>query len=125
MSQRIITEMLDDIDGSKAAESVQFGLDGKSYTIDLSNENASRLREGLSRYVASASLQSNKQTKPARQKQAQNGENSQKIREWAKANGYDIQPRGRISQEITQKYLAAQTASAGQIPSQQVPLFTA
>jgi Lsr2 len=119
MAQRTITQLLDDIDGSTAAESVQFGLDGKSYSIDLSDENANRLREGLSRYVSNAQLITSNNSKPkAAKKPARNSEDVQKIREWAKANGYEVNPRGRISQEINQKYLAYQQASQAAVPTQ-------
>src|SRR6478752_10053837 len=41
----------DDGDGSEAAETVSFGLDGKSYEIDLSTENAAKLRAALAPYL--------------------------------------------------------------------------
>ena len=36
--QRIITELVDDIDGSKAEETVRFAIDGVEYEVDLSGE---------------------------------------------------------------------------------------
>jgi hypothetical protein len=36
MAQKIHVELVDDIDGSPAAETVTFGLDGTEYQIDLS-----------------------------------------------------------------------------------------
>ena len=38
--QRIITELVDDIDGSKAEETVRFAIDGVEYAVDLSEKNA-------------------------------------------------------------------------------------
>ena len=47
MAQRVRVDLVDDIDGSAAEESVEFALDGVSYVIDLSTENAAELRETL------------------------------------------------------------------------------
>jgi len=43
--------LLDLIDGSRADETVVFGIDGVSYQIDLSNRNAAGLRKALSVFV--------------------------------------------------------------------------
>ena len=43
--------MIDDFDGKPADETVQFGLDGVSYEIDLSEKNAKKMREGLQPWV--------------------------------------------------------------------------
>ena len=39
--------VVDDLDGSEAAESVEFALDGVAYEIDLSEDNAEKLRDAL------------------------------------------------------------------------------
>ncbi|HEY3480102.1 MAG TPA: Lsr2 family protein, partial [Streptomyces sp.] len=51
MAQKVLVEILDDIDGSTAAQTVQFGLDGVTYEIDLSDENATALRDELARFI--------------------------------------------------------------------------
>lgn len=38
MAKKIVVELIDDTDASKAAETVSFSLDGVSYEIDLSRE---------------------------------------------------------------------------------------
>jgi hypothetical protein len=45
MAQKVQVLLVDDLDGSKATETVAFGLDGASYEIDLSTRNASKLRQ--------------------------------------------------------------------------------
>ena len=45
---------VDDIDGSADAGPVDFSLDGKKYTIDLSDANTARLREVLAPFVSAA-----------------------------------------------------------------------
>ena len=54
MAQRVRVDLVDDIDGSAAEESVEFALDGVSYVIDLSTENAAELRETLAKWTKSA-----------------------------------------------------------------------
>ena len=48
--------LVDDRDGSPAAETVRFGLDQWDFEIDLSAENAKRLREILRPYIGTARL---------------------------------------------------------------------
>ncbi len=50
-TEMVIVEMTDDLDGSSAAETVGFAVDGKSFEIDLSKRNAARFRRALKPYV--------------------------------------------------------------------------
>ena len=56
MAQRFLVELVDDLDGTAAEdiETVQFGLDGVTYLIDLSAHNADVLRGTLREFVAKA-----------------------------------------------------------------------
>ena len=54
MAQKVNVLLVDDIDGSDADETIQFGLDGTHYEIDLNSDHAQELREQLSRYVKAA-----------------------------------------------------------------------
>ena len=54
MAQHIFVSLVDDIDGSEADETVQFALDGVTYEIDLSAENAEELRDALAPYIEHA-----------------------------------------------------------------------
>jgi hypothetical protein len=51
MAKTLIVKLSDDIDGGDADETVRFGLDGRAYEIDLSAENASKLRQALKPYI--------------------------------------------------------------------------
>jgi hypothetical protein len=42
MAQRTVVELTDDLRGGPATRTIEFGLDGKSYVIDLSDANAER-----------------------------------------------------------------------------------
>jgi hypothetical protein len=51
MAKTVIVKLTDDIDGGDADETIQFALDGKSYEVDLSTANASKLRDMLQPYI--------------------------------------------------------------------------
>jgi hypothetical protein len=113
MAKRVIHELIDDIDGKPAEESIVFALDGAQYEIDLSKRNAKLLREALAPYVAAGSKVGrgslNPRTgagrrggAPARSDRDQN----RGIREWAQSKGIDVSDRGRIKQEIVDRYHA-------------------
>ena len=57
VARQVHVKLVDDLDGSQASETVVFGLDGRHYEVDLSEENAARLRDGLSRFVQAARRQ--------------------------------------------------------------------
>lgn len=54
MAQKTVVSLVDDLDGSEADETVEFGLDGVSYELDLSEDNATALRNALSDYIEHA-----------------------------------------------------------------------
>lgn len=47
-------QLVDDLDGGPAQETIEFSVDGTDYEIDLSNDNAGKLRAILADYVANA-----------------------------------------------------------------------
>lgn len=109
MAQKVQVLLVDDLDGGEAEETVQFAVDGSSYEIDLSGENAARLRDALSPYVKAARKAPAKQGRGRRQQRSQTSrERSSEIRAWAKAHGKQVNERGRIPASIVAEYEAAQ-----------------
>jgi hypothetical protein len=109
MAKQIVTLLTDDIDGSEADRTVEFGLDGVTYTIDLSDKNAGKLRKVLDPYLAVASRVGRSSGRiPSRSTAAapsrSNREQNQAIREWALKNGYEVSERGRIPGSIVEAY---------------------
>lgn len=118
MATLTTVSLVDDLDGSEAAESVAFALDGVAYEIDLSEENAEKLRDALAGYVAGARRVDGarravrakvaKAAKPARgTRTAPDREQTAAIREWARANGYEVSERGRLSATVLAAFEAA------------------
>ncbi len=54
MAQKAEVVLIDDLDGSRATETVCWGLDGRHYEIDLSTANAQQLRHELKTYLRHA-----------------------------------------------------------------------
>lgn len=108
MAQRVHVTLEDDIDGSEAAETIQFGLDGVSYEIDLSDENAAQLRDSLSKWVGHARRVGGRK-QPARTSSSSARNDLNEIREWGRANGYKVSDRGRVSADVLKAFDAAKS----------------
>lgn len=111
MAQKIIVSLVDDLDGSEAEETIEFGLDGVSYEIDLSTENAEELRDALAQYVEHARRSGGRKRSGARSNAKAAGrsaavdrEQNQAIRAWARKNGFEVSDRGRIPSEVVEAY---------------------
>jgi hypothetical protein len=104
MAQKTIVLLEDDIDGGAADETVRFGLDGASYEIDLSEKNATKLREAFAPFVGAA-RRSGGRASVARAPRVVSADSKRPdLREWARANGYPVSDRGRIASNITDAY---------------------
>lgn len=105
MAQRVHVVLEDDIDGSEAAETVSFALDGTTYEIDLNDQNAAALREALSPYIGHARKASRARRGAGSSARSSSGSASD-IRAWARSNGHQVSDRGRVPQEIVDAYAA-------------------
>ncbi len=101
--------LIDDLDGKAADETVEFGIDGKVYEIDLSESNAGKLRDALASYVAAARRAGGRRraaagSAPANRRQSVDREQNQAIRDWARKRGMKVSDRGRIPAEVLEAY---------------------
>ena len=108
MSQITNVKLLDDLDGTKATETVSFGVDGVGYEIDLSAKNAKALRKVLAEFVTAGR---HIKVTPASNGRASsraraNGPDAAVIRAWAHENDVPVSVRGRVSAEVRAQYLA-------------------
>jgi hypothetical protein len=113
VAQKVTVSLIDDLDGDKADETVEFGLDGKSYEIDLSTGNADKLRDALASYVAAARRPGGRRrsggaaaataTVTARRPSVDREQN-QAIRDWARKRGMKVSDRGRIPADVLEAY---------------------
>ncbi|WP_328995798.1 Lsr2 family protein [Kribbella sp. NBC_01245] len=109
MAQRVEIQLTDDLDGTDIpagkGDTITFALDGKTYEVDLTNKNAAALRKALAPYVDAGRPLKN--SRGARVKRTTVGSDSRTIKEWARANGYEVNDRGRIPNEIREAFEAA------------------
>ena len=116
MAQKTIVQLIDDLDGTPGdtIETVEFGLDGAAYEIDLNENNASNLRDHLSEFIASARRTGGRVKRGGvaggTSGSGRNREQTQAIREWAKKNGHEVSDRGRIPAAVIQAFEAAQAS---------------
>jgi Lsr2 len=117
MAQHLTVQLIDDLDGGEATETVRFGLDGKTFQIDLSAKNAAALRKAMAPYVdagrrgtggGSASRGGGRSPAAGRGARRGSGAASAKdVREWAAKKGIELASRGRIPSDVIERYRAA------------------
>lgn len=111
MARKIVHQLVDDIDGTVLepgeGETVIFALDGKSYEIDLTEQNSAKLRDALAPYVTAARRAGSASTGTKAPRRSANKVDYGPIREWAKKNGYTISDRGRVPANVLEAYEAA------------------
>ncbi|HUZ37993.1 MAG TPA: Lsr2 family protein [Streptosporangiaceae bacterium] len=103
MSKSVSVIVTDDLDGSAAAETVVFGLDGVTYEVDLGAANRAELERALAPVIAAA----RRLPRGGRRGGGRAGgapADRSAVRAWAKASGMTVSERGRISAEIMRQY---------------------
>ena len=108
MTTKYVTLLEDDTDGSQASETVNFGLDGAAYEIDLSDKNASALRDTLTSWISHARKSGGRSKSVGGVAKAPFNEvDTKAVRAWAQANHIKINSRGRIPADIIARYRSA------------------
>jgi len=107
MAQRVVVELLDDLDQTPAASSVTFGLDGKMYTIDLNSEHEAELRALMQKYISAGRKVGTQRAAPRPVKRQSVGFDPAAVRAWAASRGFEVSPRGRVPAAVVAEYHAA------------------
>src|SRR5690606_16581408 len=108
MAQKVLVSLIDDLDGSDADETVEFGLDGVTIKIDQQAKTATTLRVALAKYVQHARRAGGRK-RPVRSAMASKSasvdrEQNQAIPAWARKTGYAVSGRGRIPTDVVEAY---------------------
>ena len=106
MARKVITTILDDIDGTDDAETVTFSLEGVSYEIDLSAKNKEKLHKALAQFIE-AGRRSGGARRSSGSSRAKSRGDLAAVRAWAKGNGHDVSERGRVPAAVIEAYDAA------------------
>ena len=114
MRKEVVT-LISDLSQDDADETVQFEFNGQAYEIDLTDAEARRLRMTLAPYADAARPLGGERRSivrpplirrtvaPAPGTKAERD----RIRDWARANGYEIKGSVRIPSEIVEAYHSA------------------
>ena len=124
MAQKTVVTLVDDLTGEESEDitSVEFALDGVTYEIDLDEKNTAELRDSLAQYVASArrtgGRRASSSSSGARRRSGGAGtgtpratspggydrETSKQIRDWARAEGFEVSDRGRVPNNVVEAW---------------------
>lgn len=118
MATETTTRLVDDIDGSKAVESLSFAVNGTMYEIDLSQANLKKFNTAVAPFVEHArevrTPRASKIPKPRRGptggtggKLKEQGLDAKEIRAWAREQGIEAGTLGRVPTAVIEQYRAA------------------
>lgn len=117
MAQQTTVYLEDDLDGSEADETIEFALDGVTYEIDLSQDNADELRDQLAVYIENgrrvggrARRGTARSTNTTRGKY--NRETLAQMRSWARGQGMTVSDRGRVPTNVIDAWEQAHKGNA-------------
>ena len=101
--QKKVVELVDDIDGSPAMETIRFALDSVEYSIDLSGRNAEKLRGDMEKWVRAHKRSGVGDLERRRTVAA----DLKAVRAWAASNKIELSSRGRVPRKVIEQYHAA------------------
>jgi hypothetical protein len=119
MAQRVQVLLVCDVhddDTTPGTETISFSLDGTSYEIDVCDDHAEELRDAVAPYVGagrriggarSGRRSSTPSRAAARPAATSDRQRAGDIRAWAKAQGLNVNERGRIPATIVTQFEAA------------------
>lgn len=112
MAQRVVTLLIDDLTGEESEDvsNVQFSVAGSDYEIDLNSKNREEFMRLLEPYVKNARQVKRGRKPSGRSRRAASSggrDETPKIREWAKKQGYEVSNRGRVPANIREAYRQA------------------
>lgn len=115
MAQRVVTQLISDLSGDEMkpgeGRTIEFSVDGISYSIDLTDKEAAGFDKAIAMYLEHATKVGGR-TRKASTNSSSNGsgrtkDELQAIRAWARENGHDVSERGRIKADVVSAYHAA------------------
>lgn len=109
MAQEFMVRFIDDLDGTDlgdTANTISFAFAGKEYSIDLSDANAEAFQQVITPYINAGHRVTGARAKSSRPR-SRSTSDTKAIREWARANGYEVSDRGRIPTDLLDAYTAS------------------
>jgi hypothetical protein len=107
MAQKTTVQLIDDIDGTEATETLSFALDGATYEIDVNEAHAAAMREAFAPYIGAGRRTGGRSQRGRTSTDATSDYDPKAVRAWAAANQVEIPARGRIPAAVLEQYRAA------------------
>ncbi|HEV8295910.1 MAG TPA: Lsr2 family protein [Acidimicrobiales bacterium] len=115
MARRVIVQVSCDLCGAEVGPdaATEFAVGGRAYTIDLCQTHKDEFLSSFDRYIEGAQPLASRRAaaasgaEPARRRTSRRATGEVgAIREWARANGFDVSDRGRIPAAVIDAYNA-------------------
>ena len=103
MATKTLVVLEDDLDGSKATETIHFTFDGTEYSIDLSGRNAEKFRGDMEKWIKAATKVGGRRGR----KSNGYGVDLKAVRAWAATHNVELSSRGRVPKTVIEQYHAA------------------
>jgi hypothetical protein len=121
VAQKVI--LVDDLDHSEGEDVArrEFPLLNRTFAIDLSEANQQRLSEALA-FIEEVLEHSREVKQASRSKKAADlsprlrGYTLTDVREWAREQGLEVPPRGKVADEVVEQFIAAHPDAASTEP---------
>lgn len=104
--RKVEVQLEDDLTGGAADETIEFGVDGRTYELDLNTKHAATFRRQLAPFVEHARLVHPQRTH-TKTRTAASRERSRQIRAWAEHQGLPVSAHGRLPGEVVDQYQSA------------------
>jgi hypothetical protein len=110
MAKKVDAYLVDDLDGSRPAETVIFAINGDQYEIDLAEHNAREFFGRLDCYIKAGRRVGRPRGRGGRsgRRSQQRHQKLQAARVWLRERGHEISDRGRIPRRLLDEFEAAQ-----------------
>lgn len=114
MARKVVTIFEDDLTGKEVAQDdihqVKFTVDGIDYLLEGASATTDKFYKALEPFTAAATRIGGR-TQRGRAGKRSTAEQLDRIREWARENGYEVSDRGRIAGNVVEAYNAANGAN--------------
>ncbi|MGW1617453.1 histone-like nucleoid-structuring protein Lsr2 [Streptomyces sp. NPDC002285] len=109
MVQKTVIIYADDLTGVESTDvgTHSFALDDVNYEIDLTPESYDALFEALEPFIKAGRKSRRAKGRGANMRRAPGEASAEEIRVWAKENGHEVSPRGRVPALVKKAYEGA------------------
>lgn len=102
--------LIDDIDGAEAVDTVYFAIGRQVYEIDLSADNMKKFDADFEKWTKHARRVKDVPSRSTSGTRVGSKSDAARIRSWAKSQGIELSDRGRVPQEVRERFYAENNA---------------